>query len=240
MHDPKTVAFEIKNPFVRKDKHGYKPRLITIWHNDPEKDGTDDSCGWFLRTRHVDPAIVEKVRDEFAFNFKHNYWFNEACYPRFSTMGVVLEMYTKAAWVIFMHMNNGRPDRKRHKKFMNRYLFEILHFAENPTDSIGDSVTSKYGIERKEEMLSSFVSIITSDIMRKLQKWYQHPRWHIHHWSIQFHPLQKLKRRYWDKCCICNKRGFKGSAMGDWSGDRIWHQECDNSRIKPAPRQAII
>lgn len=47
MHDPMTVAFEIKLPF-RSEKNKYKS-LITIWHVDPEKDGSDDSCGWFIR-----------------------------------------------------------------------------------------------------------------------------------------------------------------------------------------------
>lgn len=34
MYDPWTVAFSLY-PF------------LTIWHKDPEKDGTDDSCDWF-------------------------------------------------------------------------------------------------------------------------------------------------------------------------------------------------
>lgn len=37
MHDPMTVAFEIPRPWP----------LVTVWHVDPERDGTDDSCDWF-------------------------------------------------------------------------------------------------------------------------------------------------------------------------------------------------
>lgn len=51
MYDPMTVAFEIKSPFRKPSKYhskGYwRPALITIWHVDPEKDGTDNSCDWF-------------------------------------------------------------------------------------------------------------------------------------------------------------------------------------------------
>lgn len=54
MHDPMTVAFEIRQPWGGKTypmKDGstwhYRPALITIWHVDPERDGSDDSCGWF-------------------------------------------------------------------------------------------------------------------------------------------------------------------------------------------------
>lgn len=45
MFDPNTVAFEIKKPW--KNKRGYRDRFIVVWHKDPCKDGTDDSCDWF-------------------------------------------------------------------------------------------------------------------------------------------------------------------------------------------------
>ncbi len=38
MHDPMTVAFDVRLPIVGL--------LFTIWHVDPETDGTDDSCDW--------------------------------------------------------------------------------------------------------------------------------------------------------------------------------------------------
>jgi hypothetical protein len=228
MHDPKSVAFEIPNIFIKKDKWGFRPRLITIWHCDPEKDGSDDSCGRFIRQRHIDPEIIKKVRSEFEFNFKHNYWFKEDGTPQFSVMGTVLEMYSTAAWIIFTHQN-GKPDRKRHRKFMRKYLYDILHFGENPTDSLSDSILQTYGVENPEHRINSFVSCIVADIFRKERKWYQDPKWHVHHWEIQFHPFQDLKRRYWDKCSKCGKRGFKGSAITNWSGSETWHQECDGS-----------
>jgi hypothetical protein len=47
MHDPLTVAFEICSPFVRRESGIRSQNIwVTIWHRDPEKDGTDDSCGW--------------------------------------------------------------------------------------------------------------------------------------------------------------------------------------------------
>lgn len=50
MHDPMTVAFEIRSPFKRRSEFfpkGYRPSFITIWHKDPCKDGSDNSCDWF-------------------------------------------------------------------------------------------------------------------------------------------------------------------------------------------------
>lgn len=56
MHDPQTVAFEIRYPWKKYGKLGrddfersYRESFITIWHVDPERDGSDDSCDWFGR-----------------------------------------------------------------------------------------------------------------------------------------------------------------------------------------------
>lgn len=202
MHDPQTVAFEIYLGRKKKKNGHYRNPFITIWHVDPEADGTDDSCGWFIRSRHIDPVILEKIFKEFRFNFDNNYWFNDGGYPKLSVMATVLEMYRKAAWVIFMHQNNGNPDRKRHNRFMKKYLYDIMHFAENPTDSLGDSVTMKFGVEKKEERVDHFVRVISGDIFRKMRKWYQHPRWHIHHWRIQFNAWTRFKyRQRQDQAC---------------------------------------
>lgn len=70
MHDPMTVALEIKSPFRGKPSQwwpkGYRSTLVTIWHKDPEKDGSDDSCDWFGWKRPLYPeeeAIFEAKWD---------------------------------------------------------------------------------------------------------------------------------------------------------------------------------
>lgn len=59
MHDPMTVAFDIKSPFRGKPSQwspkGYRETWITIWHVDPEADGTEDSCDWFGWKRPLSP-----------------------------------------------------------------------------------------------------------------------------------------------------------------------------------------
>lgn len=230
MHDPMTVAHEIKWPIsFRKNSisgEKYYNPLITIWHIDPEKDGTDDSCGWFKRAHHGDQVLLERIKKDFAFDFQ--YWFNDAGYPKFSTIAIAVDMYSKAAWALF------KFNRRRHRRFMRKYLYDIIHFAENHVDSLHPAITMKYGVESKDARVNHFAAIIYGDILRKITPWYKHPRWHIHHWKIQFHPWQNFKRRHFDKCCICGKRGFKSSPMSDWDGTKMWHQECDRSTAKPA------
>lgn len=64
---------------------------------------------------------------------------------------------------------------------------------------------------------------------RKRRGFRIHPRWHVWHWRIQIHPLQKLKQWIFDRCCVC-KKGFKyrESRIGNWDGDLVWHHDCDN------------
>ncbi len=65
MHDPKTVAFEIRSPW--KSRRGVvlrRARLMTIWHVDPERGGSDNSCDWFGSRRRLsrrERAIMEAV-----------------------------------------------------------------------------------------------------------------------------------------------------------------------------------
>jgi len=222
MHDPKTVAFEIRNPFSSSK---YPDSIITIWHVDPETDGTDDSCGWFIRPRHCNQEKLKEIQKEFDFNFKHNYWFDKEGNQIFSTGGTLLNMYRAAAFVHFDY------NWDKTTAFMRKYCYDILIFAENPMDCGGDDITGRW---YKEDMLNKnrfehLAGMIYADICRKLRPWYKHPKWHFWHWEIQFYPYEKLKRRYWDKCSKCGKRGFKGNAMGTWGGNEIWHQECDTN-----------
>jgi hypothetical protein len=191
-----TVAFEIKSPFKtetlslsknNKKAERIRPVIITIWHVDPCKDGTDDSCGWFLRGRHIDKNKLAKVRSDFDFNIKHNYWFNKSGYPQFSTIGIVVSMFRSAAWIHF------DKNKRKFDKFMQKNLHKIIHFAENPVDSLHDAITNKYN-ESKEGRYNPLAGIVYSWICRNTRPWYKNPKWHVHHWKIQFVFLRKFKK----------------------------------------------
>lgn len=250
MHDPMTVAHEIYLGNKKKKNGNYRTPLITIWHVDPEKDGTDDSCGWFIRLRHTNKVVYEKIVKEFGYEWDNVHkgengyiyncgWFNPEGENILSVQGIVFNMYLFASKIVFNPYDKISPSKAWDKawKFMNKHHVEIMYFAENNRDSMRDVIVRKfsrgcnveYTIEKRDEMIRECANIVYTDVLRKIRKWYQHPRWHIHHWKIQFHPLQRIKRRYWDKCSICGKRGFKGSAHSDWNGTKIWHEECDTS-----------
>lgn len=177
MHDPYTSICDV-------DLFTSKLPLFTLWHKDPCTDGTDDSCGWFIRARHCDQKILEEVKSEFDFNFKHNYWFDKDGKQIFSTIGTLVQMYNSATWIYY-----GRAKgRKKHEKFMRKYLYDIIQFAENPIDCGGDSITGRWYKNNllSTDRFSGFAGMIYSDILRKTRPWYKHPRWHIHHWRISW------------------------------------------------------
>lgn len=245
MHDPMTVAFEIKYPWKTQ---GYRASLITIWHVDPERDGTDDSCGWFMRSRHGDQKVLERIirryETEWDSVFDPNdrsddyddeprqgrrsvYFrglFKPDGQPHFSVAGIVLNLFFVAASEHFD--SNGHTNWKRAKKFLNENLLDILLFAENTTDSLFDGITRKFEIgcgeeqskQSRDERIRNMASSVYAWILRAERPWWKAPRWHFWHWKIQVHPLQSLKRWLFSKCCKCGK-GFRygeSPVSGNW------------------------
>lgn len=250
MRDPNTVAFDIYlGPKIKKDKT-YRSPFITIWHVDPAKHGDDDSCGWFIKLHHGNESVYEKIVKEFESEWDSTFtgdngvvyncgWFTPNGETVLSVQGIVFNMYLYASKIVLNPDDKISPGKAWDKAwhFMNKYKSQITYFAENNRDSLRNVIVRKfengcnvkYTSKQRSEFIRNCAKIVYIDILAKLRPWYKHPRWHIHHWRIQFHPFLNLKRRYWTKCVICGKRGFKTAPISDWSGKRKWHQECDNS-----------
>lgn len=267
MHDPKTLAFSIKLPFGGSTtffSHGskmrHRPSLIDIWHVDPCKGpGGDDSCGWFMRAHHGDPKVLEKIEKHFEYDWDRTFTSDSsgktyACglflpngRPSFSVHGVVLNLFFWAAIEVFK--SNGTTNWKKANKWMRKNLLDILLFAENPTDSLYDSITSKFGDDgyakagestrarMRKERIHNLAAIIYGWILRSERPWWKHPRWHIHHWNLQIHFLEATKRWAFTRCCKCGKRFKFGSSVctGQWHGtgprwfkseEGVYHDNC--------------
>ncbi|MEE9382821.1 MAG: hypothetical protein V3V08_05345 [Nannocystaceae bacterium] len=76
------------------------------------------------------------------------------------------------------------------------------------------------------------------DWRKRDRRWWQHPRWHIHHWKIQIHPLQEFKRWAFSRCSECGGRFAWGEAplSSSWhsSGPR-WFRSEKGIRHCPSP-----
>lgn len=259
MHDPMTVAFDIKYPWrefrpwpksaerwenippgERKGrspiwKEGYRATMITIWHVDPETDGSDDSCGWF--SPKLDETTREKVwliaKEQCGEHALFRPFPNdegvldrfESCRDPFST---VIDCLQIIAWRIFRE----KPKPK--------YLPDILDLAASAFDGFYDSVQ---GPLTQEQIVRSFM-FMTRSYARIRRPWWKHPRWHVHHWRFQVHPVHQFKRWAFTHCEGCG-RGFAWGACpistagwGDKGGPRwfrseksLYHHECYNSKI---------
>lgn len=266
MHDPHTLAFSIKSPIRRKNSffpEGYRNSLIDIWHCDPERDGADDSCGWFIRSRHGNQETLEKIRKRFEYDwdsiyspskqdhdeedgeFKPRVYFNGYFCPNgdpnLSVQGIVLNLF-------FLAAIETLGTRKKAANFMQRNLFEIMHLAENPHDSLFDGITRKFeigcgeehGPRQRKERIGSMAGAIYSWILRANRPWYRHPRWHVHHWRIQIPFLQHLRRFLFTRCEKCGS-GFtwgESPVSNQWDRPRsrsfewfrgeqcLHHSEC--------------
>lgn len=243
MHDPMTMAFRVKVPlfFKRENsfiKGGQKEwqyyELATIWHVDPCTDHTDDSCGWFKRPRHGNQEHYAKIKREFDYDFdktsksddgKTTYyfgWFHPSGEPMYSAISISLGLFHRAATI---HFNS----HDKAWRFMEKNMYRIVAFAENPHDSMLNTIQNKYR-EKREERVASLAQMIYGCILRWDQKWWRHPRWHIHHWQIQIHPVQKIWNWLTRRCCKCGKRfKYNECPIGSWDGSSVWHERCDDS-----------
>lgn len=270
-----TLAFSVRIPLPWKTDGLLKSEgrvwakydLATIWHCDPERDGTDDSCGWFKRARHGDKEVLEKIVKHFEYDWDRVFQpsaqdhdpddgefvprvyycglFKPSGDPNLSVSAIVLNLFFIAAIQHFK--SDGRTNWKRAKKFLRTNLLDILLFAENPSDSMFDSITRKfekgcgeeYGTRAREERIRNTAATIYAWILRAEQPWYRHARWHVHHWKIDVHAVSKTWRWLTSRCCHCGKRfGWNECRISNWGGNSAWHERCNqyvNVKNPPVP-----
>jgi len=251
-YDPKTVAFDIKFPWKRglmsKDGRrvgGYSPTFITIWHNDPEKPGTgnrtDDSCGWFDRTPGpyadavkyllADQTFMHDVKGVIArrdltqapfyegISEKPLYFHRLSAADTFALVAMVAQELELRRW---WNGQNGKRGAHGSPFWIRLFMRKrpVLEFAAGLALHPLDNLSS---VEDAE----AAVRLVAAALNRHFRPWWRHPRWHIHHWSFQIHPLQALRRFLFERCASCGKGYPYGySPIGTWGGDETFHHEC--------------
>lgn len=249
MHDPMTLIGSFNTHLGD----------VQLWHVDPCKGpGGDDTCGWFKRAHHGNPKVLAKIINQFDFawdrTFKSDgelgrvYFCGYFCpedagagMPNMGVTAIALNLFFLAANEHFKC--DGQSNWKKSRAFMRRNLYDIMMFAENPTDSLRDSITRKFGTDTKrQDRIENMAAIIYGWILRAEQKWWQHPRWHVHHWKLNFGPTQNLKRWLFSRCNKCGGKFKFGESpcTNSWDshGPRwffsepdIYHMECSGQSI---------
>lgn len=223
MHDPMTVAHEITIG---------QRTLITIWHVDPETDGTDDSCGWFQpHLTEQDLTQVEKmVKWDLEFPFYTSQRtvdmaVDDPKYPNLhrqlvgDCLGYVAEAWQRVAWY------------KGRRHLTAAEWWTVVNLGTNPYDNLRDFLADPD--ERPEERARRFLFCVMRQYLRHHRPWWRHPRWHIHHWQFQVHFMQALKRWLFSRCADCGERftwGYAPISGSNWSksGTHYYHHDCYN------------
>jgi hypothetical protein len=208
MHDPMTVAFYIRYPWTDDLYPGHRPAFATIWHVDPETDGTDDSCDW--RGGSLTKAEVAQL-EKFA-RMEHKFFFG---YELVALQGadpfsVILASWRSVKWELY-----------RDRSLPNRELISLIDLATSPGDNLRCYARRA---EADPEEFAHLLMLLARQIKRLRRPWYRHPKFHVHHLKVQIHPWQRLRRFLFDRCSYCGGRFRKGAPHA--SGDKLYHGRC--------------
>lgn len=202
--------------------------FFTLWHVDPEKDGSDDSCGWSY------PRLTKQQMDRLdnlAWWEAREPWFmaqrakkyNDPARAECLIRGIIVfaakVLEVKMTWESICKMaceltHNGCEN------FRGSLCYLPGYHSNFETD------TPKH----REECFKSSLYSIGQVILRSKRPWYKHPKWHFWHWQLQVHLWDAWKRWMFARCYVCGK-GFcwKESVVGrGWDAPEIAHLRCVN------------
>lgn len=224
MHDPMTVAWEMCYPW-RKDRKSkfnpdYRAAWLTIWHVDPERDGSDDSCDWFGGRKHRTPAQEKLLEELVNWELSHPYFTAERLYrTQNETTGCLryigpgdalalgLTAFSTFAWRLEKRALTPAEIGHVTRVFCNEYdNFQTAFKLYSRADG-GD----------QERQVHSLFHNLLGCYLRMRRPWYRHPRWHMRHWKFQLHPWQTLRRWLFTRCAACGERF-------PWGGSGVSHQ----------------
>lgn len=239
MHDPMTVAFKIRWPWFWMK---YRPPIVTVWHVDPERDGSDDSCGWSA------PRLTKKQRERLKWlgyhEAKEPWIFRDATKRAKSPAeaeAVMRGVVQAAARVLRLRFSWDQICEMA-CDFVhcpgNNFQMDLCHLPGYHTNFEEDLESER---EYRAEQL--FYSV-GRQLLAKKRWWFQKPRWHVHHWKLQIHAIQSLKRWLFTRCERCGGRFRWGESActNSWNGTgplwfrsekHVHHSNCDGSLDHP-------
>jgi hypothetical protein len=249
MHDPQTLAFSF--PLYPKGGmslvghpqpwsfgralYALSPWIgVDIWHVDPERNvpgqRPDDSCGWF--PRNLTPPIQKAVDELLGGGWEGERRMLEtallrrapfdARYPSLQRMplaeGYALAlMYLTLIDRLSLH---NRKSRWRRPSETGAQL-RVLRLAQQLTLNDHDNLL---GCDTAE----SFIRLLAASYRRDIRPWWQHPRWHVHHWKVSVALVRNVKRMF-QRCAGCGRRfsfGYCPTTFNWGGGGPYYHGEC--------------
>lgn len=232
------------------DRHwqeGYRDTFITIWHVDPERDGTDDSCGYsFVKLTTVQREIL------------HNAARSEGQYPHFlccrekqwngnhaEVESLYRGLFYLVCRVLRLKITFDQAARYASEathihsfgKFGDTFCFLPGYHTNSETDSAS----------QRQRHFEGILCNVAQSILTERRPWWQHPKWHFWHWKFQCHALGKFKRWAFSRCSKCGGRFTWGycPVSNSWNGTGprwfasepdTYHSDCRGSEVKASPQ----
>src|SRR5688572_5406081 len=240
MHDSMTVAFEIKWPIPRTvtlaSGHSWKDHytLITIWHKDPESDGSDNSCGYSVpKLTNRERKIIDEV-----VKWEESFPYYSSPYLPVTQVDPKYDYSQQLAGDCLAHIAGAWQyiawARDKRRNLTAGEWWRVVSLATHPHDNLRAILSDKE--EDADDRVRRFFSFVMCHYLGYHRPWYKHPRFHLHHWQIQCHPVQNLKRWLFSRCAGCGKRfewGYCPTSGWDSRGPlwfksepKVYHTEC--------------
>jgi len=233
VHDPSTVVGTFP-PYSWRKRFTWLTTLVTLWHEDPCLDGSDDYCG-YSRARLSD-ADHAWVKAHAAAEWRT--WFGDRSFGLFEcSYSEVLH----SAWIDVRAYAAGISNWTPLQRWE---LSTIAYLASNPIDDLRSSVwAARNNAEGLEHLLRNVLRVYRTSRRR----WWQEPRWHVSHWRFQFEQVLTFKRWAFSRCHECHGRftwrevanGQVINTQWDATGprwftnaERILHFRCHDARAK--------
>ena len=200
MHDPMTVICTIPFPWYHTSKLGkstyrYWHPFITVWHVDPERGGSDDSCGWFT------PPLTKTQREivqTLASDEARDPWFMSLS-AKSNQNPVECESYLRGAFLLVSRCFENRKCLRRPVTLEEATMWASI-MTHNSVDNFRSSLAFLSGwhgnwyrdgepntVEEdkwfREQNARGFFGAIAGYILRERRPWYRKPRWHVIHWK---------------------------------------------------------
>jgi hypothetical protein len=245
MHDPQTVAFKIPFPWYRRGpafKDGSTMRhwepFITIWHVDPESDGSDDSCGWaYPRFTKKQLKRLQNLGWSESYNPVLQRHFGKTLDDPADAESLLRAAFLRTAYALGVKITADEAVR---------WACEAAHCSDDGYRSLLAFLPGWHSNReedsqeaRRDHANGLFFACARRILQEKRPRW-RHPRWHVWHWRIQVHTAQQFKRWAFSRCCECG-RGFTwgyAPTTNNWHGTGplwfrsekgVFHGNCDSS-----------
>jgi len=202
-----------------------------VWHIDPERNvpdqRRDDSCGWFPRNltpelrRGVD-ELCSKSHEDVQARIQQAFdrWtIPDARYPSLKEMPMDIAFATHLMTLMWIdRLSFRRWERRLWRR--GTPMGRITKLAASLAFSTVDNLNFADDVPR-------YIRLLAAAYRRDLRPWWKHPRWHVHHWRINFDLTRNLRRMF-QRCPACNKAlGFGCVPHG--YGDKLYHGTCSPS-----------